>query len=163
MQINKFDDIDKTILVLLQKNGRITNAQLASEAGISPSAMLERVKRLEKNGVIRQYVALLNPEKIGRCMFGLVSVSLAMHKYSSIHRFEMEISKLSEVLECYHIAGEYDFLIKIVVSSMKEYEDFLIKRLTKIEGINKVHTNFILSTVKHSTKIPIDPQTFEVE
>jgi len=159
MHNSKFDEIDTAILEKLQKNGRITNAQLANEVGISPSAMLERVKRLERTGVIRKYVAIVDPEKIGRNMFGLVSVSLAAHQYSSINRFESEISKLSEVLECYNIAGEYDFLIKIICSSMKEYQEFLIKKLTKIEGIDKVHTNFILSTVKHSTVIPLKQET----
>ena len=151
----RLDDIDIAIIRTMQENGRVTNAQLAQESGISPSAMLERVKRLETKKVIRGYTALVNPESLGKGTVAFVSVSLAVHHYRSIHHFSEAIEKLEEVLECYHVAGEYDFILKVVVEDLKAYEDFLINKLTRIEGINKIHSSFSLSTIKYKTIIPV--------
>lgn len=150
------DNTDKKILNILQDDARITNVQLASKIGISPPAMLERVKRLEKNGIIRKYAALVNPEKVGKETFAIVSVSLAMHQNTSIADFTKAIGKLDEVLECYHVTGESDFLLKIAVKSIQEYEHFIIEKFTKIKGVNKINTSFILSTFKYQTKINLE-------
>lgn len=152
----KLDNIDKKILGILQDDSRITNVQLATQVGISPPAMLERVKRLESNGVIRKYVALVDAEKIGRGIFALVSVSLAAHQLNSIDAFTKQINKMDEVLECYHVAGEDDFILKVAVENIQRYEFFLLDKLAKIKGVNRVNTMFILSTVKFNTKIHID-------
>jgi Lrp/AsnC family transcriptional regulator, leucine-responsive regulatory protein len=152
----KLDKVDKQILLILQEDASITNVQLASQVGISPPAMLERVKRLEKNGLIRKYVALLNPEKIGKNVFALVTVSLAAHQLSSIDIFTRQIKRMEEVLECYHITGADDFLLKIAVNNIKDYEKFILEKLTKIKGVNKITTSFILSTVKYNTKIHVE-------
>lgn len=152
----KLDNIDKKILDILQDDSRITNVQLATKVGISPPAMLERVKRLENNGVIRKYVALVNPEKIGRGTFAFVSVSLTAHQMNSIDVFKKHINKVEEVLECYHVAGEEDFILKVAVENIQEYEKFLLEKLTKIKGVSRINTMFILSTVKFNTKIHID-------
>lgn len=150
------DNTDKKILNILQENARITNVQLASKIGISPPAMLDRVKRLEINGIIRKYAALLNPEKVGKNTFALVSVSLTMHRNTIIDDFTKAIKKFDEVLECYHVTGESDFLLKIAVKNIQEYEHFIIEKFTKIKGVNKINTSFILSTFKHKTKINLD-------
>lgn len=152
----KLDETDKKILDILQDDSRITNVQLATKVGISPPAMLERVKRLEGNGVIRKYVALVNPEKIGRGTFAFVSVSLTAHQMNSIDVFTKHIHKVEEVLECYHVAGEEDFILKVAVENIQEYEKFLLEKLTKIKGVSRINTMFILSTVKFNTKIHID-------
>lgn len=152
----KLDDIDKKILNILQEDARITNVQLATKVGISPPATLERVKRLENNGIIRKYAALVNPEKINRNTFALVSVSLAMHQVSSIEIFTKAIKKMDEVLECYHVTGNSNFLLKIAVKDIQEYEKFILEKFTKIKGVNKINTSFILSTFKHKTKINLD-------
>ena len=152
----KLDDIDKRILNILQDDARITNVQLAAKIGISPPAMLERVKRLEKNGIIRKYAALLDAEKIGKNTFALVSVSLSMHQVSSIEIFAKEIKKLDEVLECYHVTGNSDFLLKVAVKNVQEYERFILEKFTKIKGVNKINTSFILSTFKYKTKLNLD-------
>ncbi|MGD8779202.1 MAG: Lrp/AsnC family transcriptional regulator [Ignavibacteria bacterium] len=152
----KFDEIDKKVLDTLQTNARITNAQLANDAGISPPGMLERVRRLENTGVIRKYVALINPEKVGRGTLAMVSVSLAVHQIPSIDSFTEEINKLEEVLECYHLAGEHDFLLKVAVQDIRDYENFMLTKLTKIKGVSKIKTSFILSTVKYDTKLNIN-------
>jgi len=146
------DKIDRKILNILQSDGRITNAQLAAEVGISPSGMLERVRRLEQAGVIEKFVALLNPEKAGRGTMAVVTVSLAMHRLHAIDRFTEEINKLEEVLECYHITGEDDFLLRVAVENIQEYEHFVLHKLTRIKGVNKINTSFILSTVKYDTQ-----------
>lgn len=152
----KLDQTDKQILNLLQENARITNVELASKVGISPPAMLERVKRLEKNGLINKYVAVINPDKIGKNIIAIISVWLSAHQLSSIDSFTKQINKFEEVLECYHIAGEEDFILKVMVNSIKDVESFLLKKLTKIPGVSKVNTKFVLSTVKYETKIKID-------
>lgn len=152
----KIDSIDKQILSILQQDAQITNVELARKIGISPPAMLERVKRLEKNGIIKRYVAIVDPSKISKGIFALVSVSLSAHQLSSIDQFTRQIKKLDEVLECYHVAGEEDFILKIAVSSIEEYEKFILSKLTKINGVSKVNTKFVLSTVKYNTKIKIE-------
>ncbi len=152
----KLDEIDIKILDILQSNSKITNAQLASEIGISPSSMLERVKRLEQAKVINRYVALVDPAKVGKGMFAMVSVSLALHQMQSVDTFKTSINNLSEVLECYHVSGEEDFILKVAVKDMSEYENFVLNKLTRIEGINKIKTTFVLSTVKFKTKISVD-------
>ena len=150
------DKIDKKILNILQEDARITNVQLASKIGISPPAMLERVKRLDKNGVIRKYAALLNPEKIGMDTFAIVTVSLSMHQKSTIDNFAKVVGNFDEILECYHVTGESDFLLKIAVKNIREYENFILDKFTKVKGVNKINTSFILSTFKHKTKINLD-------
>lgn len=155
----KIDNIDQKILNILQTNGRITNAQLAAEVGISPPGMLDRVKRLENAGIIQQYVALVNPEKVGRGTMAIVSVSLAIHQIPSLARFREEINQLDEVLECFHISGEDDFMLKVAVENIREYENFVVNKLTRIQGINKINTSFILSTVKYNTKFHIEEKS----
>ena len=151
----KFDEIDKKILDILQINCNITNAQLASEVGISPSSMLERVKRLENSKIIKKYVALVSPEKVGRGTLAIVSVSLAMHRLESVDTLIKALNELDEVLECFHTAGEEDFILKVAVKDIQEYQNFVLNKLSKIEGINKIKTTFVLSTVKYQTCFPI--------
>ncbi len=149
----KLDSIDLKIIDILQSNGRITNSQLASEVGISPPAMLERVKRLENAGVIRQYVALVEPRFLGKEVFALVSITLAMHQLQSIDDFTQQILDLKEVLECHHVTGEDDFVLKIAVKNISAYEDLVLHKLTRIPGVSKMKTSIVLSTFKQETKI----------
>lgn len=152
----KIDQTDKKILDILQDDARITNLELAARIGISPPATLERVKRLEKNVIIKKYVALVDPAKVSRGTFALVSVALMIHQIPSIDSFTKQINKLDEVLECYHITGSDDFMLKIAVENIEKYELFILQKLTKIKGVSKVTTNIVLSTVKFNTKIHID-------
>lgn len=153
---NDLDRVDKKILDLLQENGRITNAKLAKEVGLSPPPMLERVRKLEKKGIIQKYVALVNPKKLDRGTMAFVAVSLRLHRQDAIHEFVTEIQKFPEVLECHHIAGEEDYMLKIVIKDILEYERFLREKLTGFSGISRIKTYFILNTLKQETKIPID-------
>ena len=152
----KFDKIDKKILNILQENGRITNADLASRVGLSPPPMLERVKKLEKNGVITKYVALLDPKKIDKSTIIFVSLTLARHRLKSIDQVKEEFSNFPEVLECYSITGEEDYLLKVMVRDVEEYENFMLNKLAKIPAISRIKSFVVLSTLKYETKTLIE-------
>jgi len=157
----KLDDTDIKILKILQTNGRITNAKLAQQVGISPPAMLDRVKRLEKSGIISGFVALVDRKKVGMGVLAFVSVSLSAHQMSSLDNFKRTISKLEEVLECYQISGESDFILKVALKSLDGYSDFVINKLTGIEGIQNIQSTFVLDTIKNSTALPVEKCTIE--
>lgn len=152
--VMKLDEIDIKILEIIQKDGRITNAKLASKIGISPPAMLDRVKRLESTGVISRFVALVDRKKIGVGIIAFVSVSLAVHQMSSMDSFVSKILELDEVLECYQISGDSDFILKVALKSLDIYSDFVVNRLTGIPGIQNIKSTFVLKTIKNSTVFP---------
>lgn len=154
--MNKFDVIDKKILNILQERGRITNANLAAEVGLSPPPILERVKKLEKSGVITGYIAQVDPKKVEKATIVYVSLTIARHRVKSFDHVNQELNNFPEVLEIYHISGEEDYLIKVVVKDIQEYEQFLLKKLATIPAISRIKSNVVLSTIKHSTKIFIE-------
>jgi len=154
--MTKFDEIDKKILNILQERGKITNANLAAEVGLSPPPMLERVKKLEKNGTIQKFVALVDPKKVDRATIVYVSLTVARHRIKSFDQINQLLNNFPEVLEIYHISGEEDYLIKVVVKDIQEYEQFLLKKLATIPAISRIKSNVVLSTIKHSTKIFIE-------
>jgi DNA-binding Lrp family transcriptional regulator len=149
------DKIDKLILDILQEDGRITNRDLAKKINMSPPPTLERVKKLEKNGFIQQYVALLNPKKVNADCFTYVEVTLIRHGNSPVKKFMKSITKMQEVLECHHIAGDADFLLKIITKGISDYEEFMLHKLSELDNIQHLKTLVVLSTLKHETKIPI--------
>jgi len=151
----KLDEIDIKILKILQNTGRITNAKLAQQVGISPPAMLDRVKRLENSGVISGFVALLDRKKVKIGVIAFVSVSLTVHELSSLDNFRRTILKLDEVLECYQISGDSDFILKVALKSLDVYSDFVNNKLTGIEGIQNIRSTFVLDTIKNSTALPL--------
>jgi Lrp/AsnC family leucine-responsive transcriptional regulator len=153
--MEKLDSIDRKILHIIQDNARMTNTELAARIGMSPPPVLERVKKLEKRGYIKKYAALLDPDKVGCGTIVFVSVALAIHQYKSVSSFVKKIQALPEVLECYHLTGEEDYLLKVFVKDIKEYESFVLNKLTKIPGLNKIKTSFVLSTVKYETNLPV--------
>jgi Lrp/AsnC family leucine-responsive transcriptional regulator len=150
------DEIDRKILKLLQKNGRMTNAALAEAVGLTATPMLQRIKKLEQRGVIRGYAALVDPAAVGRGTTAYVLVKQSIHDLDTHARFVEAMGEYSEVLECRHIAGEEDYLLKVVVRDIAEYERFLLHRLTKVPGIDRVKTIFVLSTSKEETAVPIE-------
>lgn len=151
----KLDSIDLEILKILQEDGRIANFELAKRVGLTPAPTLARVKKLETSGYIRRYVALADQTKLGMAVTAFVSVILESHKKKTTLDFVKAVQNLPEVLECHHIAGEEDFLLKVVAASPGEYERFVLDKLTKIEGIEKVKTTFVLSSSKLETAIPV--------
>lgn len=149
------DETDVQILHLLQSDGRITNAELAKRVGLSPPSVLQRVRALEKSGLIRGYVALLDPERLGLKITAMVMISLSLHQEQPIERFRRGIQDIPEITECYHVSGDFDFLLKVVVRDMRAYEVFLREKLSKIKGIGKITTNFVLASNKLTTQIPL--------
>ncbi len=151
----KLDDIDKKILNILQEQGRITNSGLAKEIGLSPPSMLERVKRLETQGVIDRYAALLDREKTGFGLLVLIMVSLSLHQISSLEKVKDSLIQLEEVLECYQVSGDVDFLLKVATKDMNTYKDFVNNKLSGIAGIQNIKTSFVLDTLKSTTELKI--------
>ena len=147
------DGTDKKILTILQENGRITNSRLAQEIGLSPPAVLERVRRLESSGVIDKYVAVLDRKKAGFEIQTIVMVCLSHHQIQSLENVIKRLTSMEEVLECHQLTGEVDFLLKVVVKDMNSYTNFVNNKLSGIPGIQNVKTSFILETMKNSTSL----------
>lgn len=145
------DETDKKILNILQKDGRITTKALAEKLGLTTTPVFERVKRLEKNGVIDKYVALLNQRNIDRKLIVFISVSIKNHTRSYLETFNREMENMPEVMEVYHIAGNYDFLVKVIMKDMEAYQKFILSKLSVINNIDHVQSSFVLSKNKYST------------
>ncbi len=148
-----FDNKDKNILNILQSNGRITNTQLAEKVGLSPPAMLERVKKLESLGYISRYAAIVNNKKMGIDIVAFISISISLHQTLSLDKVKSKIGSLEEVLECHQISGQKDFLLKVAHKNINSYTDFINNKLSEIEGIQKIKSFFVLDTVKSETAI----------
>ena len=151
----KLDKIDKQILGILQHNGKITNAQLSKEVGLSPAPTLERVKKLEQSGVIHSYHAQVDPSKIGLGVSTFIHVTLVSHKKSSINSFVEQINKIDEVVECHHITGQGDFILKVVSTNIEDYQQLMLEVICEIPEIDDLQSTIILSTFKDSKKMPI--------
>jgi DNA-binding Lrp family transcriptional regulator len=149
------DKLDQLILDELQRNARISNAELARRVSLSPPATLARVKRLEEDQYIQRYVAILDRIKANFDMLCFVRVSLQLHDTDLVTGFHKAIRKMPEVLECHHVTGDYDYLLKIVAHNTKDLENFLVRRLTPVPGIAQIHTSLVLSEVKNSSIIPL--------
>ena len=145
---NNLDETDVQILSILQRNGRITNAELAKRVGLSPPSVLQRVRQLEVAGFVRGYRADLDHEKLGLSITVWAQVSLALHYELPIERFRKSILEIEEVVECYHVSGEFDFLLRILVPSIQAYEALIRLKLSKIEGIGQIKSCFVLATTK---------------
>lgn len=150
-----FDAIDKKLLELLQIDSKQTNKELSSKLNLSITAVYERIKKLENNGVIDKYVALINKEKIDKAFVAFCHIKLMQHSQEFVTRFEKEVVKIDEVVECYHISGDYDYLLKVHVSDMEEFRDFMVKKLTTISHIGSTHSMFMINEVKHTTAISV--------
>ena len=152
----QIDKIDLKILEILQEDGRITNLQLSSMVGLSPAPTLERVKKLEKAGIINSYHAQLNRESLGLSVHTFMQVTLSRHKNNAINNFIEKINEIEEVLECHHITGGADYLLKIYTKDMMAYERLVMDKLSVIEEIAQMQTQVVLSTVKKSNIVPLN-------
>jgi Lrp/AsnC family leucine-responsive transcriptional regulator len=150
------DDIDKKILRLLQKNARQTNKALATRLGLSITPVFERVRKLERQGYIRKYVAVLDPAKLDRTMTVFLHIRMQSHNHESISNLMQEVNQLDEVMECYHLTGETDFLLKVLVPDMHAYEDFVLGKLTRVKGIGNINSSMVMREVKHKTEVIFD-------
>lgn len=147
------DSKDKKLLVLLQNDAKKTTKQLANELDLSVTAVFERIKKLEKQQIIKKYVALLNTEKIHKNFIVLCHVKLVQHKKEYISQFENEITQFSEVLECFHVSGDSDYILKICVRDIQEYREFMVSKLTNLQHISSTQSSFMIKEVKNSTVI----------
>ena len=154
MPDNKLDKIDLKILRILQDNSKITNLDLSKKIGLSPAPTLERVKKLEQTGIIESYHALINAKAIGLNVKTFVLVSLAWQMENALDKFLDKVREIPEIVECYIITGEADFLMKIVTKDIPSYEHILFKTLSQIEEIERLKTLMTLSTVKESKVLP---------
>ena len=153
---DKLDKIDLKILKILQENSKITNLDLSKRIGLSPAPTLERVKKLETSGIISNYHAKVEPKKLGLNVKTFILVDLAWHKENALDNFLSKINQIDEIVSCYIITGEADFLLKVVTKNIPSYEQLLFTTLSRIEEIERLKTLMILSTVKDSTVLPFD-------
>ncbi|PCI51268.1 MAG: ArsR family transcriptional regulator [Alphaproteobacteria bacterium] len=149
------DRIDQNILNILQKDGRISNVKLAQTINLSPTPCLERVRRLEKDGYIKGYVALLDPELLGAALVSFIEVSLDRTTISALETFRTEIRKMEEVQECHMVAGGFDYLIKVRTRDMIHYRKFLGEKLSSLSHISSTHTYMVMEEVKATSAIAI--------
>ena len=151
----KLDQIDHKILNILQKNGKITNAKLSENIGLSPAPTLERVKKLENSGIIKSYHAELNSEMLGLGVNTFVQVTLKGHNKANIETFLAAINIIDEVIECHHITGSGDFILRIIAKDIASYQLLMLEKVSDIEIVDSLQSMVILSTFKDSKSIPI--------
>lgn len=149
------DSADILILRALQRNAKLTIKELASEASLSPSPTFERVKRLERDGYIRRYVAVVDAEKVGNGIIVLCNVSLKKHSKEHMREFMDEVMKVDEVVECYNTSGDYDYLMKLYVRDMQHYRSIVMDSLGVLDCVGSLHSIFVIGEVKRSDSVPI--------
>jgi Lrp/AsnC family transcriptional regulator, leucine-responsive regulatory protein len=157
----KLDEIDFALLRHLQQHARISNVDLADRIGLSPAPCLRRVQALERSGVIKKYVALLNPNAVARDVTVFVQISLDLQVGGRLETFEQQIMQREEVLECYLMTGDSDYLLRVVVPDVASYERFLKEALTRIDGVVGIKSSFALREVKYSTAMPLPDKRHE--
>lgn len=145
------DTTDKKLLTLLQKDSKTTNKELSIKLGLSVTAVYERIKKLEREKVISKYVALLDRAKIDKSFVVFCHLKLIQHSKEFLTTFEKEVVKLDEVSECYHVSGDYDYILKISVKNMEEYREFMVTKLTTLQHIGSTHSTFMIGEVKNTT------------
>jgi Lrp/AsnC family leucine-responsive transcriptional regulator len=153
--MHTLDAIDRKILSQLQSDGRITMQQLADKVGLSVSPCHRRVKLLEERGVITRYIATVDQKSLGLHVSVFISIKLARQKEEDLNRFARAISKWDEVLECYLMTGNRDYLLRVVAADLASYETFLKTKLTRLDGIASIESSFALSQVKYSIALPV--------
>ncbi|MGI0483855.1 Lrp/AsnC family transcriptional regulator [Pantanalinema rosaneae CENA516] len=155
-QLKPLDQKDRLLLRLLQANSRISSAELARQLQLSPPGLQKRLKRLEEHGFIEGYVTLVNREALGLDLLCFTQVTLTHEQPESVGQFCEQVQGLPEVLECHHLTGEFDYLLKVVVTNPQQLEQFLTEKIRKLPGVDKVRTSIVLSEVKVSTSLPLD-------
>lgn len=150
--MERLDETDKTILRILQTDAKKSAKEIASSLGLTTSPVYDRIRRLESLGFIKKYVAILDKTLINKSVTSICQVSMRYHNETFIEQFEQEIKKLPEVQECYHLAGQVDFVLKIHVDSLEEYHEFVKYKLSKIENIGILNSAFVLKEIKHSSE-----------
>ncbi|RRH78270.1 Lrp/AsnC family transcriptional regulator [Falsigemmobacter faecalis] len=156
MKAAKLDAIDRRILDELQRDARISNVQLAARVGLSASPCLARVRRLEQEGFLKAYVALVPPEALGLSITVFIQVSLEMQHKAALSRFETRVAEFPEVMECYLMTGDSDYLLRVVVPDMEALQTFIMQDLTEIPGVRNIRSSFALRQISYKTALPME-------
>jgi len=151
----KLDHLDKQLLGLLQDDCKKTTKAYANQLGLSTTAVYERIKRLERDGVIKKYVALVDKQLVAMDFTVLCHVKLSRHIKEYVLQFEREVLQLEEVSECFHVSGDYDYILKVHVANMTAYREFMVTKLTALNNIGSTQSSFVISEVKASTAISL--------
>ena len=151
----KIDEIDIQLLKALQKDAKANTKELCELLHLSKTPIYERMRRLECEGVIKGYSAIIDNAKVGLPLVVFCNVSLAVHDDDHIERFKKDIMEINEIMECYSTGGVFDFLIKVVLKDMEEFNKFVFEKLTKVHGIVKMESSFVLSEIKHKNELDI--------
>jgi DNA-binding Lrp family transcriptional regulator len=151
----ELDPYDRQILSLLQSNAMLTTKEIAERINLTTTPVFERIRRLEKDGYINGYVALLDKGKLGKSLVAFCDVSLKEHSKDYLKQFEQEVARLEQVMECYHIAGMYDYLLKVVVENMEAYQSFIVNTLAALDNIGRVQSSFVMTEIKHTTALQL--------
>ncbi len=150
------DKYDTHILEILQREGKISNQELAEQIGLSPSPCLRRVRQLEDDGIIDRYVALLNPDALGLKMTALIQISMDRHTPERFAHFEGKVAEFPEVQSCYLVTGQTaDYVLKVLVKDMDHFQAFLLGKLTRIDGVSGVHSSFVMRKVLDKTAVAL--------
>ena len=150
------DLIDKKLLGLLQEDTKKTTKELSMVLNLSVTAVYERIKKLEREGVISKYVAILDRNKVEKAFVVFCHIKLIQHTKDLIHTFESEVIKLDEVLECFHVSGDYDYILKVHVKDMDEFREFMVTKLTGLKHIGSTHSSFMIGEVKNTTAFTLN-------
>ena len=150
------DEIDRKILAILQSNAHATSEELSEQVGLSPSPCARRVRNLEATGVIRSYVAVVDQVKVGLPISVFASIKLERQREEELDRFAKAVQRWPEIVECYLMTGQRDYLLRIVVKDLEAYEAFLKRTLTRLEGVASIESSFALGQVKHAQPLPIE-------
>ncbi|MFT5505245.1 MAG: Lrp/AsnC family leucine-responsive transcriptional regulator [Gammaproteobacteria bacterium] len=151
----KLDSLDRSILEALQQNARLSNVELADKVGLSPSPCLARVKNLTKKGVIKRHVTLLDAEKINLSINVFIQISLERQSESLLEKFEQTVTALPEVMECYLMTGDSDYLLRIAVEDINALRKFILNHLTRISGVSNIRSSLALKQIKYETALPL--------
>ena len=149
------DSIDVHILDILQQRARLTNLKLAEEVSLSPAPCLRRVRRLEEDGTIMGYGAHLNRKQVGLEITVFVSIRMELHREIDVKEFTRKVATVPEVVSCYLVSGEYDFLLEVVASDLEAYRNFTLQKLSAFAGIKDIHSTFVIGTVKNYKALPL--------
>ncbi|MEM9819986.1 MAG: Lrp/AsnC family transcriptional regulator [Bacteroidota bacterium] len=153
---DKLDQTDAKILNLLQEDARMTIKEIAARLNLSSTPVFERIKRLEKRGIINKYVAILNPQLLGKKLNAFVHLSLLDHSKEAVEAFVRQVVEYDEVMECHHVTGDSDFLLKIIVEDIEKYNQFVLNKLSIVGNIGTVKSSFSLSIRKDTNAIRVD-------
>lgn len=155
------DELDRVLLRSLQQDARQSNAELARRVDLSATGLQKRLRRLEDAGVISGYVAQVDREALGYDMLCFVQVTLQRHDPDAVENFRREVQGMAEVLECHHLTGEFDYLLKVILRNRKHLEQFILHTLTPVRGMDRIRTSLVLSEIKTTSAVPLDGSPYQ--